>query len=701
MDEPSAVPVSCIFGDLVAPPHRSLADVRKAPVSDVPSRIRRAAAGLYLHDLDGALAEFDEVADDALVREDSETFGLCLLGKSLAYYFKGAFDASLRTIDRVKDKSFRLQPLTAAALLARAKIASRRGTYADAESQLAKARELLVGHDITSEEISLATELFLLTAQNEFRNDRRAAGLEAYQQAFTLAERRQYAMGMGRSLRGQAILTSIDHQQNQTFALLRRALKHFEEIGYPLGLIETHVSLGRNYFSLGELEQADFHYHEADRACEGHNVVQSRSETQARLGDVYMARGDYQSALDTYRRARSLLEGSEVDVRALGRAHRDVGRVERLMGNPAAAERDLASSIDCFRRAGNSVQVGYSLLEMARALIEGGKAAPALERVREAREIFRAKERTHELALADLVEGMCLRETRQFERARTLLLRVKRALDGLPPTFRLAEVHYELSLLDEAQGDREALFRSLRQAIRYARLTKSMDLEMKYLERLAHLDQREWMKTAYEVLVVAPEEYEHFLRGGERVPTEVATLFVDIRGYTSLAEGMPSEKIGELINEYLDLMSRTALKWGGRVIDFYGDGMLVIYSLEEGQGAAGAVESALSMHEAIGMLNERKRGVLTKPLAIGVGIHAGRVLAGFFGSQQRKKFTVIGDPVNVAARLSANAAGGEVLVSRELWDRVKEKFEGDRRGAITVKGRTESIETTRVVGRKN
>jgi class 3 adenylate cyclase len=686
------LPVGCVFGDTA--PERTFAEARAASGTEVEARIRRAAAACMLHELDKALEEYDQAADAALATGRHDAYALCLVGKALTYYEKTAFDAAQRAIDRIKSKPAD-RNVAAAVLLARAKLASRASRHVAADADLKAAHELLMRPDIGPDELALATEAYILTGQSLLRQEKLADAVTAYREAGTLAEQRRYAMGLARSFRGQGVVRSMERNPD-AFLLHRRSLAHYEECGHPLGQVMAHVSLGRNYFSAGELEQADFHYREAERICATHKIVQAQGETQARLGDVRVARGEYQAALETYRRARALLP-VDAELRSVGLAQRDIGRAERLLGNMPAAERELLASLESFTKCGARSHQAYTLLELARAYVDGGRAADAFVRVREARDIFREADRATEMAMADLVEGMAHRATGEFERAKALLLKAKQVFEAREPSFRLAEIHYELSLLDEAQGDREATLRSLHQAIRYARLTKAMDLEIRYLQRLSKIDLHAWMKTAYEVLVVAPDEYEKMLRGGGRAATSVTTLFVDIRGYTTLAEKMAGEPLAELINEYLDLMSRAALKHEGRVVDFYGDGMLAVFGLDGPDRPANAVKAALAMLDVIPMLNERKKSVLPKPIAVGIGIHAGRVVAGFFGSQQRKKFTVIGDPVNVASRLSANAGAGEILVSGGAWERVKDEFKGESRGPLQVKGRAEAVETTRVV----
>ncbi|MDP2341114.1 MAG: adenylate/guanylate cyclase domain-containing protein [Deltaproteobacteria bacterium] len=135
------------------------------------------------------------------------------------------------------------------------------------------------------------------------------------------------------------------------------------------------------------------------------------------------------------------------------------------------------------------------------------------------------------------------------------------------------------------------------------------------------------------------------LEGSRR---KVVVLFSDVRNFTTRTESAAPETLVADLNRYFTEMVDVVHAHGGIVDKFIGDGMMAIYGLESFEGAANqAVLSAVEMHRRVTVLNK----TLGEPIAIGVGIHAGEVIAGTIGSPNRLEFTFIGDAVNAAARI--------------------------------------------------
>jgi len=136
---------------------------------------------------------------------------------------------------------------------------------------------------------------------------------------------------------------------------------------------------------------------------------------------------------------------------------------------------------------------------------------------------------------------------------------------------------------------------------------------------------------------------------------ELTILFVDIRGFTRIAETMPPERLREYINAFLTGMTEVVHRYGGTVDKYIGDAVMAFWGapLEDAQHADHAVAAALSMLEEVQRLN---RGFEDKGLPlmrVGIGINTGVVRVGDMGSRLRRTYTVIGDAVNLASRFEA------------------------------------------------
>ncbi|MBS2030703.1 MAG: HAMP domain-containing protein [Deltaproteobacteria bacterium] len=154
--------------------------------------------------------------------------------------------------------------------------------------------------------------------------------------------------------------------------------------------------------------------------------------------------------------------------------------------------------------------------------------------------------------------------------------------------------------------------------------------------------------------------------GGLTVHTarrEATVLYADVRGFTAWSESVSPEEVMRALNLYFERIVQVVEGHGGYVNKFIGDAIMVIFGAPHAQPdhAARAVACARGMQTALAEMN-RAQAFGTKELQIGIGVNTGPLVAGTLGSERRAEYTVIGDTVNVAARLTSNARPGEILV---------------------------------------
>lgn len=151
--------------------------------------------------------------------------------------------------------------------------------------------------------------------------------------------------------------------------------------------------------------------------------------------------------------------------------------------------------------------------------------------------------------------------------------------------------------------------------------------------------------------------------GGERC--EATILFSDIRGFTPLAEALAPDAVATLLNDYFSAMAAIVFAHGGTLDKFLGDGLLAVWGapVAHPDATARAFDAALAMRAAVVTLNAAWEAAGQPAIGVGFGLAAGEVFAGRIGSDDRLDYTVIGDPVNVAARLCALAGPGQILVT--------------------------------------
>jgi adenylate cyclase len=146
---------------------------------------------------------------------------------------------------------------------------------------------------------------------------------------------------------------------------------------------------------------------------------------------------------------------------------------------------------------------------------------------------------------------------------------------------------------------------------------------------------------------------------------QVTVLFADLRGYTGMAERLPATRVIPLLDEFCRTLSIATETYGGTVFHMAGDGMMAGFGVddERGNGAREALAAGHAMLEDFALIAARWRGELSIEAGIGVGLHLGEVAVGVLGPPRHRATTLVGDTVNVAARLCSRARAGEVLFS--------------------------------------
>ncbi len=157
---------------------------------------------------------------------------------------------------------------------------------------------------------------------------------------------------------------------------------------------------------------------------------------------------------------------------------------------------------------------------------------------------------------------------------------------------------------------------------------------------------------------------------GVRAPARVRTacltvLFADLRGYTGMVERLPAAQVVPLLDEFFRVLGSAASEFGGQVYHMAGDGIMAGFGAngESPGGASEALAAAHAMLQGFASIADRWRRDLCIDAGIGIGLHMGEVAFGVLGPPKRKVTTLVGDTVNVAARLCSRARAGEVLFS--------------------------------------
>jgi adenylate cyclase len=181
---------------------------------------------------------------------------------------------------------------------------------------------------------------------------------------------------------------------------------------------------------------------------------------------------------------------------------------------------------------------------------------------------------------------------------------------------------------------------------------------------------------------------------------EVTMLFADIRGFTSMSERHTPEEMVETLNNYFEFMVDVLFKHGGTLDKYVGDEIIGLFGapVELADAPARAVRCALDMLKALEEFNRTRASEGKEQIRIGIGINTGPVIAGAIGSSRTLQYTVIGDAVNLAARLCSAAQAGEIIISPSTMQQCYMQVIAEQRDPIQVKGKAEPIQIWNITG---
>lgn len=195
----------------------------------------------------------------------------------------------------------------------------------------------------------------------------------------------------------------------------------------------------------------------------------------------------------------------------------------------------------------------------------------------------------------------------------------------------------------------------------------------------------------------------------------VTVLFLDIRGFTSIAENIAPRLLLDWLNAYLEMMTDCIMDRGGMVDKYIGDAVMAVFgvpfprtqSVEIQRDARQAIEAAITIHEQLDSLNQKFQKQGKPQVKVGIGIHTGLVVAGSLGGERRLNYSVLGDTVNIAARLEAMnkevTVGNpyNILVTGETLTCVQDYYIARPVNAFQLRGREQQTLVFAILGRRH
>ncbi len=283
-------------------------------------------------------------------------------------------------------------------------------------------------------------------------------------------------------------------------------------------------------------------------------------------------------------------------------------------------------------------------------------------------------------------------------------------MDGLTLLSKLQESNPLIkSVIVSAYGDMENIrtamnrgaFDFITKPIDFEDLTLTMEKTLKHAEHIKQTIQAIKENNILKMYVdenvlnfMGSQEYESTIMANENI--EATVMFIDVCGFTAISENTAPDVVVTMLNTYFDIMVKEIIAQEGHIDKFIGDAIMAVFRGE--YHIDRAIDAALAVRHQINKLPEVKGTKQFTP-KVSIGIKSGEMISGNIGSSSLKRldYTVIGDTVNIAARLQDAAEENQILISEDCYNQVKEAFQCKKRGSISLKNKAQPLMTYEVL----
>ena len=246
-----------------------------------------------------------------------------------------------------------------------------------------------------------------------------------------------------------------------------------------------------------------------------------------------------------------------------------------------------------------------------------------------------------------------------------------------------------ISPLKSRFGKHEGLILLFTDQSKEEELKQKMDVAVEERRVVKDMFARYMSADVLKNLMAAPEQVQ---LGGDK--KDATIFFADIRGYTSFSEGKEPEYIIEVLNDYFSEAVEIVIKYNGYIDKFIGDCIMAAWGVPVVNGvkdAVSGVSCAVEIQELVKSKNRKFFKGKASHLKVGIGMHSGPLISGNLGSSRRMDYSVIGDTVNIAARLEGVAGAGEVIITEQTRDLIGDRFKLKELEPVKVKGKDKPL----------
>ena len=293
--------------------------------------------------------------------------------------------------------------------------------------------------------------------------------------------------------------------------------------------------------------------------------------------------------------------------------------------------------------------------------------------------------------------------------SRKIINQIKKSSDqhseilGLEGIYSKAELDMDFSLnispLRGKLGRHEGLILLFTDQSKEEELKQKMDVAVEERRVVKDMFARYMSADVLKNLMAYPEQVQ---LGGDK--KDATIFFADIRGYTSFSEGKEPEYIIGILNEYFSEAVEIVIKYNGYIDKFIGDCIMAAWGVpvvNKDTDAVSGVSCAVEIQELVKSKNRKFFKGKAAHLKVGIGMHSGPLISGNLGSSRRMDYSVIGDTVNIAARLEGVAGPGEIIITEQTRDLIGDRFKLKELEPVKVKGKNRPLHIFSVLKQVN
>jgi tetratricopeptide (TPR) repeat protein len=462
------------------------------------ARNRYAKACQVVGRWDRAQREYRRVVESELEGEDRSAIAEALIGLGVTMSRRGERDEARDHFVEARDvaEDLGLPQRKAEAMCHIAAASGRTGELEEAKNILEDARQYVPEQPQDAGERELSALYHSQWGLYYFRTGNNGAASESFQKALDVLGD-QPSLEAAASRRYLGVMCSMRGQHRQTLEHHLEGLRIYKLAGCRYGQAKVYDSIGRTFAANNRMEEAIFSYKKAESICRRLGANSELATLYGKLGQVYMIREDYETAVKYFRRDLDI-SSRNGNYYALGYSYRNLGRSLIQVGITEEAITNLKESIGLFQYVEDQINLGRVYMDLTQAYVKAERAHEAKEVATKAEAIFEEQNMDRELAFLKCLKGVICRLTRDFANAEKLNTEAIEELPEKGPQAWRAEAHYELGILYRQQKRYPEAVAAFRDALDIARAAGLSRHTGRYLRDIESLDETElyraWMK---------------------------------------------------------------------------------------------------------------------------------------------------------------------------------------------------------------